>query len=105
MRRAAAVLLLAGCAAGHPEPDGGLPDLDGGRPERVIVYTDTLTVETADGSLCVGGGLAGRTRGCPWSHWFTLKERPGGPRSPLRRVDRPGILTLALGTAVWRFDR
>lgn len=76
MRALVAACALASCAAADltPAPDAAA------KPARVILYEDTVTVETTDRALCVGPrdgrgrAWSGTLQGCPhpWPYRATL---------------------------------
>lgn len=83
MRRAAAFLLLAACAA--PVVEGPV------RVEQVILYRETVTVEMSDGTLCASDrpgrapGWAGTLQGCPHALPVRVNALPDRPREVLGR--------------------
>ena len=100
--------LLAGCGATLPDRPG--PGA-GVRPDRVILYQDTLTVEMSDASLCAGpraaasGGWQGALQGCPhrWPYVVTLP--PDGVPRRILAADAPGPAQAELTDPAGRIHR
>jgi len=80
MRRLLPLFLAAACAA-PPAPEAGV--------ERVILYTETVTVLMSDGTLCVSDrpgratAWSGRLEGCPHALAVEVRTLPGAPREEL----------------------
>lgn len=87
MKRAALLLLLAGCTAAPQSTAPQAPD-----PRAVTLYRDTLTVSFRDGALCTAprsaaGGWSATLQGCPHLWPVTVTRPTRSPRLPLQPTD------------------
>ncbi|MDJ1007798.1 MAG: hypothetical protein QNJ13_08220 [Paracoccaceae bacterium] len=95
MRWLAVLALVAACAAPPAAPVA--------RVERVILYSEALTVLMSDGSLCVSDrpgratGWSGTLEGCPHALRVVVNALPPAPRRELA----PGGALVRVGGAGW----
>jgi len=94
MRRLLPLLLAAACAA---------PTAETASVERVILYSETVTVLMSDGTLCVSdrpgraGAWSGRLEGCPHDLAVEVRALPDAPREELA----PGGMRVIVAGEGW----